>query len=306
MLTKLQQFFGIERSTTSHSEKLIASIGGVLGISITYLISYLAIGHQAAALIVPSMGASAVLLFAVPHGALSQPWALFGGHLVSAIVGVSCYQLVPDPFLAAGLAVGLAIGAMHLLNCIHPPGGATALAAVIGGPAIHDLGYLYTLNPIAINVLAIFLIAISFNNLFHWRRYPVSLMRYAEKELAKSPSQRSPVKCRHIERALKEMDLILDVSPKELEQLFLLSLMNSEDDHLQASDIKLGHYYTNGKFGKTWSVRHVIDESPNKDNKLDLIIYRVAEGAHQGRSNSCSREEFARWAAREVQKETAQ
>lgn len=302
MPQKLKQFFGIERSNTSASEKIIAALGGILGIFITYMISFFATGHQGAAIIIPSMGASAVLLFAVPHGALSQPWALFGGHLVSAIVGVSCYLLVPDLFFAAGLAVGLSIGAMHFLNCVHPPGGATALAAVIGGPAIHDLGYVYVLNPIAINVLVIFLIAILFNSMFPWRRYPVALMRFEEKDLEKEPSQRSPVKCRHIERAIKDMNLVIDITPKELEQLYLLSLMNSEDEHLSVDDIKLGHYYTNGKFGKTWSVRQVIDEAPNPDPQNDLIIYRCAEGAHYGRSNSCTREEFAKWAAQEVVK----
>lgn len=304
MIEKIRQFFGIERATSSHTEKLIASLGGVLGISVTYLISFYATGHQGAAIIVPSMGASAVLLFAVPHGALSQPWALFGGHLVSAIVGVSCYLLVPDTFLAAGLAVGLAIGAMHVLNCIHPPGGATALAAVIGGPAIHELGFLYVLNPIYINVLVIFCIAVLFNSIFRWRRYPVSLMNFEKKDRLKEPSLRSPVKCRHIEQAITEMNLVLDVTAKELEQVFLLALMNSENDHLNPDDLVLGQYYTNGKFGKAWSVRQIIDESA--DSAQDLIIYRCAEGAHAGKSNSCSRQDFAKWAARQVNKNEQQ
>src|SRR5690625_7242859 len=79
-----------------------------------------------------SMGATAVLLFAVPHGALSQPWAVVGGHVVSAIVGVTCQLLIPNLFWAAALSVGVAVAAMYYLRCIHPPGGATALAAEIG------------------------------------------------------------------------------------------------------------------------------------------------------------------------------
>lgn len=295
-MEKFKQFIGLEASGASYIDRLVATIGGVLGIAITYFISFHSTDAQGAAAIVPSMGASAVLLFAVPHGALSQPWQLIGGHLVSAIVGVSCYLLVPDIFLAAGLAVGLSIGVMHVLRCIHPPGGATALAAVIGGPAIHNLGYGYVIYPIAINVLAIFIIAIAFNSLFSWRRYPVALMHFEEKNQLNMPSQRSPVKCKHIGKAIKDMDLVLDVTEKELEQLYLLALHHSEDDHLNVEEIKLKHYYSNGKFGKTWSIRQVIDMSEDANQ----VIYRVAEGAHKGYSNNCSREEFARWAVEDV------
>ena len=91
--------------------------------------------------IVPSMGASAVLLFAVPHSALGQLWNVIGGHLISDAIGAACYQWLPSNGIAAGASVGLAIGAMYYTRCIHPPGGATALAAVIGGQNIHALGY---------------------------------------------------------------------------------------------------------------------------------------------------------------------
>lgn len=304
MLNNLKRFLGVERSSTSSSEKIIAAIGGIVGITITYYISYLMLGAESAALIVPSMGASAVLLFALPHGALSQPWSLFMGHLVSAFIGVSCYMLVPDIILAAGLAVGLSIGAMHLLNCIHPPGGATALAAVIGGPAINDLGFMYILSPIYINVIIIFIIAVIFNSAFAWRRYPVCMMRFIESKEKTKAEQRSPLKDQHIEQAIKDMNLIVDVTTQDLQRLFLLSMTHSESDRLQPKDILLDHYYTNGKHGSSWSVRHVIDESPNSQSEHDLIIYRCSEGTHYGRSNSCTREEFAKWAAREVVKTT--
>jgi len=302
MLEKLKQFFGIERSSTSLSEKIVATVGGTLGISVTYLISYLTLDAQAAALIVPSMGASAVLLFAVPHGALSQPWSLFMGHLVSAFIGVSCYLLVPDIIIAAGLAVGLSIGAMHLLNCTHPPGGATALAAVIGGPVIHELGFMYILSPIFINVFVLFIMAVAFNSAFAWRRYPVCMMRFTEHKQTDESSERSPVLDSHIENAIKDMDIIIDVTPEDLNRLFILSLEHADNDRLHADQIKLGHYYTNGRHGNSWSVRQVIDESPNPNPENDLIIYRCSEGAHYGHSNSCTREEFAKWAAREVVK----
>lgn len=302
ILQRFKIFFSIEHSRTSKSEKVVATVGAALGISITFFISYLLIGLEGAVFLVPSMGAAAVLIFAIPHGALSQPWALFMGNLISAFIGVASYILVPNLFIAAGLAVGLSIGAMHLFNSIHPPGGATALVAVVGGPVIHDLGFMYIFSPIFINVLSMFIIAIVFNSLFDWRRYPISMMRFVEKEITRKDAVSSSLRSKHIEKAMKDMDLVVDVTIEDLKRLFTLALQHAEDDKLSTDEVKLGHYYTNGKHGNEWSVRQVIDEAPNPNPKNDLIIYRFAEGIHYGQSDSCTRTEFARWAARELVK----
>jgi len=302
MYQRFKTFFAIERSRTSKSEKIVATIGAILGISITFYISYLLIGLEGAVFLVPSMGAAAVLLFAIPHGALSQPWALFMGNLVSAFIGVASYMLVPNIFIAAGLAVGLSIGAMHLLNSIHPPGGATALVAVVGGPVIHDLGFMYVLSPIFINVLSMFVIAVVYNSIFDWRRYPIAMMRFVEKEMSRQDEVNSSLHSKHIEQAMQDMDLVVDVTIDDLKRLFTLTLQHMEHDKLSVSEIKLGHYYTNGKHGNEWSVRQVIDEAPNPNPKNDLIIYRCAEGLDYGNSDSCTRVEFAQWAVRELVK----
>lgn len=162
---------------TSHLEKWISAIGGMVSLTGILLISHASLGMEAGATLVASMGASAVLLFAVPHGALSQPWPVLGGHTVSAFIGVTCAKFIPDPTLAAALAVALAIGVMHYLNCIHPPGGATALSAVTSGAAVHQLGYQYLLTPVLLNTVTILLIAVVFNYPFRWRRYPLSIKR---------------------------------------------------------------------------------------------------------------------------------
>ena len=298
--SRLKRFMGITAGNVSVAEKLASTLGGIVGIFLVAVISHDITGLQGAAMIVPSMGASAVLLFAVPHGKLSQPWALIGGHLVSAVIGVACYRYVPHQLLAAGLAVGLAIGAMHVFNCIHPPGGATALAAVIGGPAIHDLGYAYVLEPIALNVAVIFSVAIVFNYLFPWRRYPVALMRFTESPGPATAPARERVHKHDIIRAMKDMDLIIDVDLGDLQRLIHLSLEHAERSRLTTEDIKLGHYYTNGRHGPEWSVRHIIDEHRSDDPELDMVIYRVAEGAGVRSADSCTRRAFAEWAAREV------
>ncbi|VAW70467.1 hypothetical protein MNBD_GAMMA09-2153 [hydrothermal vent metagenome] len=291
----------IEFDSVSHAEKLVSTLGGVLGITLIAFVSYQITGASGSALIVPSMGASAVLVFAVPHGKLSQPWSLIGGHLISAVIGVACYQLIPEPFIAAGMAVGLAIGAMHLLSCIHPPGGATALAAVIGGPAIHSLGFSYVLSPILLNVSIIFIIAIVFNSIFPWRRYPAAvMMRFTEQPQQANKLSAHLVSKEAVEQALSDMDLVMDVTTEDIQRVIQLSLEHSSNKKLTSQQIILGHFYTNGQHGPEWSVRRIIDESSSLNPKNDMVIYRVVEGHRFNTADSCSREEFAGWAAREM------
>ena len=296
---KFIRFMGMERSSISGTEQVVSAMGGFLGISLIAAISFQFTGAQATALLVPSMGASAVLLFAVPHGKLSQPWPLIGGNLISALIGVSCYKIIPDPFIASGMAVGIAILAMHLLNCIHPPGGATALVAVIGGPAIHELGYYYVITPILLNVIIIFLVAFIFNSLFPWRRYPASTMRFANTPQTQNSFEKQPIDTVFIENAIKDMDLIVDVTTEDLQQLIELTLQHSDMQLMKPEQILLGHYYTNGKQGAEWSVRQIIDES-HSTNNIDMVIYRIVEGRGLRSADSCTREEFSKWSAREV------
>ena len=299
ILKRIQQTLRID-SSVSTAEILASTLGGFVGIFLISVISYHFTGASGAALIVPSMGASAVLVFAVPHGKLSQPWALFGGHIVSAFIGVTCYQLVPDIFLAAALAVGLAIGAMHLLNCIHPPGGATALAAVIGGSAINSLGFDYMLMPVLLNTVIIFCTAVIFNSFFPWRRYPTSMMRFTDTPIIKEEKPSRYIDKKYIERALSDIDLVVDLNVDDLQQLFALTIEHAETPTFSTKQIILGHYYTNSKHGAEWSVRQIIDEAQSDDPKKDMVIYRVAEGQGLQSADSCTRTEFAQWANREL------
>jgi CBS-domain-containing membrane protein len=297
---KLGKFSGFSINTVSVAEKLVSTLGGIIGIFLVAYVSFNVTGASGSALIVPSMGASAVLLFAVPHGKLSQPWALFGGQLLSAIVGVACYQLIPDVFLAAGIAVGLAIGVMHVFGCIHPPGGATALAAVIGGPAIHALGFEYVIIPILLNTTIIFVTAVIFNGFFAWRRYPASLMQYTDTPPLKEVTSSRYIEKQYIERALSDIDLVVDLNASDLQQIFALALEHAETPDFSPTQIKLGHCYTNSKHGAEWSVRQIIDEAVSNIPEKDMVIYRVVEGRGLKSANSCTRTEFAHWAVREL------
>lgn len=301
-IKSLQHFLGIEPERVSYTEKFVSALGGFLGILLIAVITYQTTGVDGAVIIVPSMGASAVLLFAVPHGKLSQPWALFGGHIVSALIGVICFKLVGDTFLAASLAVGLAIACMHLLNCIHPPGGATALAAVIGGPAIHQLGFDYVLAPIFVNTLVIFVVAVGFNAFFPWRRYPASLVKkialpgHAEA----GAIDMSGISQDDLDYAMEKINLLIDITAEDLMKLYALASNHSRSKQLQASQIKLDHYYSNALFGKMWQVRHIIDESAHTDPTKDKVIYKIIAGPGRRSTGTCTREEFAAWARNEV------
>jgi CBS domain-containing membrane protein len=108
------------------------------------------IGANLPVLIAP-MGASAVLLFAVPSSPLAQPWSILGGNVVSAVTGVLIFKIFGHSALALGVAVACAILAMSLLRCPHPPGGAVAMTAVIGGPAIWHAGFAFPFDVVALN-----------------------------------------------------------------------------------------------------------------------------------------------------------
>jgi CBS-domain-containing membrane protein len=302
ILAKLIHFLIPDTTRVSHAEKLISAVGGFVGILLIFVISYFSLGPQGAPWIVASMGASAVLLFAVPHGQLSQPWALIGGHVLSAAIGVSVFRLVPDVFLAAALAVGLAIAAMYYLRCIHPPGGATALAAVLGGADVHALGYAYVLAPVLVNAIIILLTAVVVNYPFRWRRYPAILMHLPQPSEPAPETSEAQTEIGHgdLTYALRELGSYVDITEDDLARIYALAVKHAHAIKLDPDQIRLGHYYSNGRYGDHWSVRQVIDESGEKDPAKSLVIYKVVAGKDRRQTGSCARAEFARWAKYEV------
>mgnify|MGYP003384986101 FL=1 len=112
-------------------------------------------------MVLASTGASAMLIFAIPHSPVSQPWPLVGGHIISAFIGISAYYLIANPILASSAAIGMAMLAMHHTGSMHPPGGATAVTAVIGGNAVHELGYYFVVVPVFFNSIILLSIAMA-------------------------------------------------------------------------------------------------------------------------------------------------
>jgi CBS domain-containing membrane protein len=154
------------------TERLRAATGAVIGILLTGIVTQLALGDSAGVpLLIAPMGASSVLLFAVPASPLAQPWPIIGGNLIAALVGVTAAIWIPNLFLAAAVAGGVAIGLMMACRCLHPPSGAVTLTAVLGGPAIQAVGYDFVLWPVGVNTLLLLAAAFAFNNLTG-RPYP--------------------------------------------------------------------------------------------------------------------------------------
>ncbi|PRD45616.1 hypothetical protein C5748_00095 [Phyllobacterium phragmitis] len=206
----------------SHAERLRSSLGALVGILLTGTVSKFAVGSDVSLpLLIAPMGASAVLLFAVPTSPLAQPWSILGGNIISALIGVTCALFIPDPVLAAGIAIGLAIGTMLLLGCLHPPSGAVALTAVLGGASIHEAGYWFALTPVGINSALLLMVAFAFNNLTG-RRYP-HLAPVAKANIHHTadplPSQRIGVVPDDLQAVLAQYDEIVNVSPDELDAL---------------------------------------------------------------------------------------
>jgi len=173
-------------------------IGAFLGIaSLSYLHFNICLANTDIEMLVGSFGASAVLIYGAPKSPLAQLRNLLGGHIISAVIGVACYKLLgtgiagalaetdsfigaacytflgtPHMWIASSLAVATAIAAMHATKTLHPPGGATALIAVIASDKIHHLGFWYAVIPVGAGALLMLIVALFINNIPRSRSYP--------------------------------------------------------------------------------------------------------------------------------------
>lgn len=176
----IREYLGKMRGSTrgspprvSNSEILWSWVGAFLGISVVAWVSSLLFETYDRSLMIGSFGASAVLVYGAVRSPLAQPRNLVGGHLLSAVVGVICWKLLhQNLWLAEAMAVATAIALMHATRTLHPPGGATALIAVIGSDDIHQLGFVYVLMPATIGPLLLLAVALLVNNVPRSRRYP--------------------------------------------------------------------------------------------------------------------------------------
>ncbi len=155
------------------SEILWSFMGAFLGISAMGYVNYSLLEAPGNLLMFGPFGASAVLMYGVIKSPLAQPRNAFCGHVLAALIGVASYKMFsPHLWVAASVAVSVAVAAMHLTRTLHPPAGATALIAVVGDEKIHSLGFAYAAYPVAAGIIAMLVVALLFNNLSSKRRYP--------------------------------------------------------------------------------------------------------------------------------------
>ena len=291
----VRQLFIPAADSISLKEKLQSGIAAIGGIALVLWISSQFLDAAALPWVVASMGASAVLLFAVPLGPLSQPWPFIGGHLISGFIGITVVQLLPDSvILASALAVGIAISVMYITRCLHPPGGATALTVVMGGPAVRDLGYQYLLTPVALNLIAMLVWALIINNLLANRCYPNSLPVIRRERQApaagSAPEEPAGISDEDLRYALAGLDEYVDVSPEHLRRIAEISAAHASrrrigelscEQILSAPAISAGY---DTEVEALWRLmgQHKIRSIPIIDDKLHPIgIVTIADFLNQ-------------------------
>lgn len=172
---RISKYVIYKETIIDQKENFLSFLGAFLGIGIIAFCQKQILNEHENVFLIGSFAASSVLIFGAFQSPLAQPRNLVGGHFISALLGVSIYQLLPDIIWLTGpLAVGLSIVAMQITKTLHPPGGATALIAVTGSAKIKALGYLYVLFPVLTGAITLLIISLIFNNLTPNRHYPSS------------------------------------------------------------------------------------------------------------------------------------
>ena len=114
-----QHLFFADTLTVSSAERRRSTLGGLLGMGLCAWLLHM--GPDGPHWLLAPMGASAVILFALSHSPLAQPWPVIGSFGIATLVGLCSAWALPNPWLAAGVALGASIWLMARLNCIHPP-----------------------------------------------------------------------------------------------------------------------------------------------------------------------------------------
>lgn len=218
MLKSVFSGFYPASSNTRPREWLRASVGACAGVLVTSLVCQYFYGLELTLHLVGPVGASAVLLFAVSTGTLAQPWSIVGSYFVATVAALIAVPLLGHSFFSASVAVGLAIGAMCILRCLHPPGGAVALCVVLSQADLAPLG-LHVFYPVMLNAVTLLGCALVFNNLTGVRYPKAHINPAAEINHTRDiPSfERVGFNSDDLDAALAELDGFVDVTREDLE-----------------------------------------------------------------------------------------
>ncbi|MDO6803241.1 HPP family protein [Wenyingzhuangia sp. 1_MG-2023] len=171
---RVSKYVFYKETLIDYKEHFWSFLGAFVGIALIGFFQSHVLTKIENVFLIGSFGASCVLVYGAIQSPLAQPRNLIGGHVISAIIGVTVFKIVPDiVWINAPLAVALSIVAMQITKTLHPPGGATALIAVIGSEKIKALGYVYVLSPVFTGTLILLIVALVFNNVTQHRKYPM-------------------------------------------------------------------------------------------------------------------------------------
>ena len=206
-------------------QRLQAACGAFLGLSVSSWLSYLLLGDFNAWYIAP-MGASSVLLFALPASPLAQPWNIVVGNTLAALLGVACALWIPNSTEAFSVAAALAIFFMLSTDSLHPPSGAVALTAVLGGPSVRELGFAFALYPVLLNSLLLLAIALLFHRLCG-QHYP-NLAQGSHGTQNPTPTAKVSIQNQDIQLALQQQTKLLDISDYDLAEIIVAAQQSAQ------------------------------------------------------------------------------
>ncbi len=225
------RFLTVDPVNLSPKAKAYSFIACFCSVFFVALITHIVTFGPQFPLIVASMGASAVILFFIPNSPLAQPWPFAAGQISSALVGTMCALHINETASASAAAVGGAVFVMLLLRCLHPPAAATSLAPVTAGDSITSLGYEFVLQPVAINVAFMLLLAVFINRWILKLNYPNPLtIKESPKQpshTVSEPSHRIGISEQDLELALKDLDFFVDMTHSNLSKILTHAEMNT-------------------------------------------------------------------------------
>jgi len=222
-------------------DRVLACLGALFGIGLIALVANEMRDSSGDVWLLAPVGASAVLVFTVPASPLAQPWPVIGGCAISAAIGFGFGHLIGFQPAAAALAVSAAIAAMTVTRTLHPPGGAAALTAVISVHGGTDAGPLFPLVAIALDSVAVVLLAVAFHRLVTHHSYP-----HVAREVARHvPDPMLPAVARRrfepedVDAVLARIGDSFDISREDLESI--LAAVEAEAGLRESAEYVLPH-----------------------------------------------------------------
>lgn len=262
------------------TERLKVALAAFIALFIVTYTSLQLADTASTIVLLASMGASSVLLFGLPNSPLARPWSFAAGHLISATVGLICSHLFTDLALMAAVTIGCVLFVMYIFECMHPPGGATALVPVIASTD-SVLGYDFLLYPVALNVFVMLLVAIVLQKFWLKRGLQPTAQKFDPVHLHKdaSPLKRLGLQPEDLLSALNSFDTVVDISEQDLERLYHQAQLNAyqrKSGEIRCSDIMSRDLITvtpDTAVGSAWQLlrKHKISMLPVTDNQQQLL-----------------------------------